>query len=433
VKRLPVYRLLIVWAGQLFSGLGTGMTGFALGVHVFDRTGSAAGFGLVVAALFVPSILLRPLGGVLADRFDRRLLVVAGDLGSAAAVLFLLLSLAGGELSLPRIYLGVALSSASSALQSPAYKASISDLLGPEHFSRAGGMMQLASSAQHLLSPMAAGLLLATVGLQVILIIDVATFALAVAAVLSLRSGSASRVARAGRGRIAPIAELREGAAALRANRGIVETVLVVSLVTFFVGLLQTLFAPMMLSLTDAKTLGLVQSVSASGMILSSLFIGVLGIPFSPRKTIAAGLAAAGVSLGLLGMRADVVWITATFFFFFLSLPLVNTGAEVEIRSGIPNALQGRVWGIIGLLSQAGYITAYLVGGVVADAVFTPLLEADGALAGSVGRIFGAGPGRGIALMLSLSGVGISLIAALKISHDRRAAVVRARRGAYQS
>ena len=144
MRRRLLSRLLVVWAGQLISGLGTGMTGFALGVHVFNRTGSAAGFGLVVAALFVPSILLRPVGGVLADRLDRRLLIAAGDLGSAAAVLFLLLSLTGGGLTLPRIYIGVAMSSAFSTIQGTAYKASVSDLVGSEHFARAGGRMQLA-------------------------------------------------------------------------------------------------------------------------------------------------------------------------------------------------------------------------------------------------------------------------------------------------
>jgi MFS family permease len=416
------------------------MTGFALGVHVFNRTGSAAGFGLVVAALFVPSILLRPVGGVLADRLDRRLLIAAGDLGSAAAVLFLLLSLTGGGLTLPRIYIGVAMSSAFSALQGPAYKASVSDLLGSEHFARAGGMMQLASAAQHLLSPMAAGLLLATAGLEAILIIDVATFAVSVAAVLALRAafagGNASvacSCSRRGRRPITALAELRDGVAALRADHRVTETVLLLSVVTFFVGLLQTLFAPMMLSFTDAKTLGVVQSVSASGMIGSSLLIGVLGIPFSPMKTLTAGLAAAGLFLGLLGTRTDIVWITSTFFLFFLCLPLVNTGAEVEIRNRIPNEYQGRVWGIIGLLSQGGYITAYLFAGVVADAVFTPLLLSDGALAGSVGRVFGVGPGRGIALMLTLSGLGLTLSAALRVFRERHAAPAQVHQGAYQT
>lgn len=455
MRRLPIYRFLVLWAGQLVSGLGTGMTGFALGVHVFNRTGSAAGFGLVVAALFGPSILLRPIGGVLADRLDRRVLIIAGDLASAAAVGFLLVSLARGELTLLRIYIGVALGSASQAVQSPAYKASISDVLGAKDFAKAGGMMQLASAAQHLLSPLAAGLLLATAGLGVILIIDVATFGFAVAAVLSLRAraevysasgaarspgrGTDGRATEAGGRRISPLRELGDGLRALRANGEALEMVLVISLVTFFVGLLQTLFAPMMLSLTDSKTLGVVQSVSASGMIASSLLIGALGTPFTPRKTTMLGLSAAGVFLVLLGTSTNIVWITVSFFAFFLCLPLVNTGAEVAIRTAIPNEFQGRVWGTVGLLSQLGYITAYLSAGALADALFTPLLMPQGALAQSVGRVFGVGPGRGIAFMLSLAGIGLTLTAALASARAARALrgprgpLQNAREEAYQS
>lgn len=442
MRRASLARLLTVWAGRLVSGLGTGMTGFALGVHVFTRTGSATGFGLVVAALFVPSIVLRPLGGVLADRYDRRLLIISGDLGSAAAVLFLLWSLAAGELSVGRIYLGVALSSACSALQNPAYKASVSDLLGAEHYARAGGMMQFAEAAQHLLAPMAAGLLLVTAGLEVILLIDAATFLVAVAAVVSLptayRTADGRNAAAAVGNRsalpwgAALLGELRAGFAALGANGTILRTVAALSIVTFFVGLLQTLFGPMMLALTDARTLGIVQSVSASGMILSSLLVGVLGIPFAPRRTLVVGLGAAGLCLALLGTGTGIFRITGTFFLFFACLPLINTGAEVEIRTGIPNTLQGRAWGIIGLLSQTGYVCAYLFGGTVADAVFTPLLLADGALAGSAGRLVGVGPGRGIALMLVLSGLGLALTAAVVSGRAARAPVVDAREGAYQ-
>jgi MFS family permease len=422
-------RFLIVWAGQLVSGLGTGMTGFALGVHVFHRTGSAADFGLVLAALFVPSIVLRPLGGVLADRFERRIIIVLGDLGSAAGVLFLLLSLTAGELTLFRVYVGVAMSSASSALQGPAYKASVSDLLGARHYARAGGLMQLASAAQHLLSPMAAGALLATAGLPAVLFIDLSSFAVAVAAVLVIRGRTGGETARP---HTALRAELREAIQALTAHRSVLDTVLAVSVITLFVGLLQTLFGPMMLAFTDARTLGLVQSISASGMLASSLLVGAFGIPWAPRRTLVLGLLAAGCFLSLMGMRANVLWITATFFLFFACLPLINTAAEVLIRTGLPNELQGRVWGIVGLLSQLGYVTAYVFGGVVADTVFAPLLLPNGAMADSVGRIVGIGSGRGIAFMLTLAGIGLTLTAALSAVGRRRVTLSGVTQRAYQ-
>jgi DHA3 family macrolide efflux protein-like MFS transporter len=114
-----------------------------------------------------------------------------------------------------------------------------------------------------------------------------------------------------------------------------------------------------------------------------------------------------------MGSTTSPVLLTVAFFLFFLCLPLINTSAEVLIRKGIPNELQGRAWGIIGLLSQIGYLAAYSVAGVLADRVFNPMLERGGVLALSVGRIIGNGPGRGTGLMLIVSGFGIVLTALL--------------------
>ena len=67
-----------IWFGQLVSTLGSGLTGFALGVWVFERTGSATQFSLVLLATTLPRVLLSPVAGVVADRWNRRKLIVLG-------------------------------------------------------------------------------------------------------------------------------------------------------------------------------------------------------------------------------------------------------------------------------------------------------------------------------------------------------------------
>lgn len=423
-------RFLIVWAGQLLSSLGTGMTGFALGVHVFNRTGSATGFAMVILALFLPSFLLRPLGGVLADRLDRRSLIIFGDIGSAAAVLFMLLSLRSGEWNLTLIYLAVAVNSAFTALQNPAYKATVTDLVPKEHFSRAAGLMQLSASVQHLVAPLAGALLLTAAGVEAVLLVDVSTFFLAVAAVLSIRQEIPPKQPASAE---PLISALRSGARTILGHRQLLDTVLVISLVTFFVGLLQTLFAPMMLSFTGSRTLGLVQSLSALGMLTSSLLLGVISLPLAARAVMTWGLASAGAFLTLMTLSTNVIWITFFFFLFFFCLPFINTSADLQIRLAVPNELQGRAWGIIGLLSQVGYVVAYLSGGLLADFVFNPLLRSDGALAQTLGKIVGVGPGRGIALMLALAGIGLTLTALANHLRDRQVLFLPEQKGAQES
>ncbi|MCF7915989.1 MAG: MFS transporter [Spirochaetaceae bacterium] len=411
VKSYP--KFLLVWAGQLMSGLGNGMTAFALGVYVYRQTQSATNFAMVTLCLFIPSILLRPLGGVLADRFDRRFLIIGGDLGSAVAVLFLLMCTLSGNLSLWKIYLGVGINSIFTALQAPAYKASVTDLLTAEQFAKAGGLVQLASSAQHLFSPVAAGFLLSVASLEAILLVDLSTFLIAVAAVLTIRRrcGAARQESNWSFSK-----DLGEGWRAVTSNRGVLHVVLLISLITFFVGFLQTLFAPMLLSFTAAKTLGLVQSISATGMLLSSLLLGILGSKGKHSTILLTSLAAAGLCMALMGITTNIVFITAVFFLFFCALPLINTSADVLIRTKIPNEQQGRAWGIIGLLSQIGYILAYSTSGVLADRLFNPLLMKNGPLADSVGRLIGIGLGRGIGLMYIIAGMTVVLVTAVSSS-----------------
>lgn len=401
-------RFMILWAGQLLSGLGNGMTAFALGVYVYNETGSATGFAMVVLSLFLPSILLRPAGGVLADRFDRRLMIILGDTGSAAGILFLLVSFMNGDPALWKIYSGVTVTSAFTAIQNPAYKASLTDMLTEQQFSRGSGLIQLASSAQHLISPALAGLLLAVSNVKTIMIIDLLTFITAVISVMVIKKKMLPSVK--------PLKQnffndMREGWKALTSKRGVFILIMIISLVTFFVGFLQTLFAPMMLSITDSTTLGISQSAAASGMLLSSLVLGVFAVNKNYRKMLVTGLALSGFFFSMIGLTDNILFITGSAFFFFCALPFINTSADVLVRKNIPNEMQGRAWGIIGVLSQGGFIAAYITAGFLADHVFNPLFNKGGALASTAGRIIGTGPGRGIGFMFIISGICVVITA----------------------
>ncbi|MDC7226047.1 MAG: MFS transporter [Spirochaetales bacterium] len=397
-------RFIIVWIGQLLSGIGSGMTAFAFGIQVYEQTNSAAGFASILLASFMPSILLGPLGGILADRFDRRVMIIIGDAGAAVSVLFLLLNCLSGRLSLWYILPGVAAGSAFSALQVPAYKASLSDLLSESEYAKAGGLVQLASSARHLLSPVAAGILLSLSGIINILLLDIASFIIAVAAVFALpgknrriKTGLTLHLSGA----------LKESRLCLSENSGVKQVVYKLAAVTFFAGCIQVLITPMLLFITDTKTLGIIQSISASGMVAGSIFVSLFGLKIPPLRVLHLGLIAGGASLSLLGTSTNLFFITITFFLFYLTLPFINTSAEVWIRNRITNERQGRIWGIVSFTSQSGYLAAYVTAGFLSDKVFSPLLSENGVLSDSIGRVIGTGPGRGSAFILVLCGLGM--------------------------
>lgn len=425
VQNKSFKNFILIWIGELISCIGSGMTAFALGVYVFKLTHMASSVALVTLCAFLPSILLSPIGGVFADRFDRRLMMIIGDLVSAFGLIFILLMMWKGQAELWHICLGVTFSSVFVALLEPSYKATVTDLLTEEQFGKASGLVQLANASKYLLSPVIAGVLLAVADVKTVLLVDICTFFVTVLLILIVKRHLSK--AKVNREKHHLIKELREGWDAITIRKGVLALIILISMVTFYIGFLQTLLTPMILAFSNSKVLGTVQSVSAIGMLVSSFVIGVFDIKKDMRKVMVLWLAFAGVFVSLMGMTVNIYIITVFGFLFFFALPYVNTTTEVLIRKNIDNEKQGRAWGLIGVISQLGYVMAYCVSGILADYIFNPMLVEGGILASSLGRIIGVGQGRGIGLLFVVSGVMviitavvISRIASIKELEDER-------------
>lgn len=404
-------KFLLIWAGEFLSIIGTGLTMFALGVYVYQRTNSASSYVFILLCVFLPPFLLKPFGGVLADRYDRRLMMILGDSGASLGLIFIFVMMVTGRIELWHIYLGIALSSVFSAFQEPAYRALVTDLLPEEQYAKASGLMQLASSAQYLISPFLAGILLTIMKVEHIFLLDISTLFIASGIILWIRKTLGGAAAQSSQQHF--LADLKEGVQAFSKNKGVVQLVLTIMLVLFFVGLLQSLLVPMLLNLTTPKIVGISQSLCASGMILGSLFIGVFGSKQKYVIMLALSLFLAGLFFAGIGLSTQIIVVTVAGFLFFATLPFINTSIEVLIRKNIDNRQQGRVWSIISMITYLGSIIAFVVGGFLADHIFDPLLAADGLLAETLGRLIGVGAGRGIAFMFIISGVMISVIALL--------------------
>ena len=408
-------KFLMIWSGELISSIGSGMTAFALSVYVYQTTGSATYVSLITLLAYLPTVLLSPLGGVLADRYDRRLLMIIGDLFSGLGLAYVLWNIQAGSDSMLPICIGVTFNAVFVALLEPSFRATITELLTEEEYARASGMVQIAGNAKFLISPALAGILLAVADIRLILLIDIGTFLITVTTVAIVRKsvGKAVKTERQSIGR-----EMRLGFAEINKSKGIRILIILMSFVCFFVGILQTLTSPMVLAVSNAETVGIMESLCAVGMLLGSVFIGILGIKKNFSTVLCVAGILSGIFIALTGVNKSIFVTGAGIFLFFLALPFMNTSADVLIRKNIPNELQGRVWGIISLLSQTGTVLAYALSGVLADFVFEPLLSDNGVLSDSIGALIGTGTGRGIGFMLILSGVCI-IPAAFAIGRSR--------------
>jgi len=404
-------KFLLIWFGQFISIIGSGLTIFSLGVYVYQQTGTASSYVFILMCAFLPPFLLKPYGGILADRHDRRLMMVIGDSGSTLGLLFIFIMMLKGNIELWQIYLGIAISSTFSAFQEPAYKALITDLLPENQYAKASGLVQLASSAQYLISPFLAGIILTIMDIKFVFLIDVATFLIASSIVIWIRN--ILGITQITKPEQNNMADLKEGIQEFSKNRGVVNLVITTMFVLFFVGLLQSLIIPMLLNLTTVKAAGITQSICASGILIGSLFIGVFGNKNKYVKTLSISLFISGIFFANLGFSTNIAFVTLAGFLFFATLPFINTSIEVLIRRNIDNSKQGRVWSIISMVTYLGSIIAFAVAGFLADKIFNPLLEPEGLLSETAGSIIGVGEGRGIALMFIISGLMISIIALL--------------------
>ena len=417
-------KFLIIWMGEWISNIGTGMTAFGLGVYVWQLTGSALDVAMVEMAALLPLILLTPVAGVLADRYDRRLLMALGDSISGLGLLLMLLLMMSGHIQVWQICLCVGFSSAFSSLLDPAYKATLTDLLTEEEYARASGMVGIASASKFLISPILGGLILAWHSMELILVIDILTLVVTVVAILMVRRSLKTRPTE--KKELDFLRDLKEGWQVIAASRGVMLLIVLVSVLVFYMGILQVLARPMLLSFASEQTTGILQTVVACGMLVSSMLIGGGLIRKNLVNVMVASFVAAGITMAGFGATTSIPVITVAGFLFFASLPFANTSIEVLIRTSIANDKQGRAWGLISLISQLGYIVAYVFAGVLADYVFNPALKEGGVLADTVGRVIGTGETRGIGLLIMLSGLGL-VITALLISRSKGLRALEAR------
>ncbi|MBB2183237.1 MFS transporter [Lachnospiraceae bacterium MD1] len=398
-----------IWIGELISSIGSGMTAFAVSIYVYQLTGSATMVSIAALLAFLPTILLSPIGGILADRYDRRILMIIGDSFSAIGLIFIFIFIQAGYVGVLPVFIGVTISSVFVSLLEPAYRATVTDLLTEEDYARASGMVQIAANAKYLISPFLAGLILSVTDIRVILLIDMATFFITVFTIMKVRKSIKNVKKDMNNNDI--FKEFKEGVSSITSDKGVSSLVLLMAFMCFFIGFIQTLMTPMILAFADASTLGIMESVSAVGMLIGSVIIGVMNIKKGYSRILMVSLMAAGIFMGLCGSTTSIWLIVVFCILFFASLPFVNTCADVLVRIRIPNDKQGRAWGMINILTQIGFVVAYAICGILADYVFEPMLMENGILAGSLGRIIGVGEGRGIGLMLILSGIVMFLFA----------------------
>lgn len=402
---------LVIWFGQFISTIGSGLTGFALGIWVYQRTGSITYFAVILLCAGLPTVVLAPFAGVIVDRHDHRTTIICSDLAGAISALALASLFFVNHLFMWELYLLVALNSLSGTFRIPAYLALVSWTIPAEQFGRVSGMIQLGPGIAQVLCPILAVALIQKVGFSGVILIDMASFMIAVLSLLSVRIPKFCSSGRVEEKR-SLLKEAAQGWSYIMERPGL--TALLAFFVLFNLTLCfsQALLTPMILSFTTPTVLGRIMSAGAIGILTGSAFMSVWGGPANKVHGLLGFSIVYAIGLLLTGLRPSATLIACGIFVMVFAIPIMNGCSQAIWQRKTEIRMQGRVFGMSTTISRLANPLAFFLAGPLTEHVFKPLLEVHGPFAGTWLTRIGTGPGRGAALFLILNGT-LMLIAAL--------------------
>ena len=355
-------RFLRLWIGQGASFVGDAVSMVALVVLVVEITGSASAVGGALVARLLPTIA-SPLAGVLADRVDRRVVLVASDLARAVLVLGLVFAK-----DLATIYVLVFLMGLARTVFNPTVRAAFPRVVGGGDLTRANAFISGTFSTSIMVGPALGGVLVASIGVEAAFLADAVTYL--VSAIL-LSTVPLPRPRRESEEEAGFVRELRSGFGYLVGAR--VPLVIVVGAFLTILTINATVPAEVFLAKEtfgagDAGY-GLLVSLWGGGMVLGSAMMAVLGdrinlvllyflsIFLGAFALMGTGLAPAFVlALGALTVEGAATGID-------------NVATDTILQERVPEAFLGRVFSIRFLGYSAGEAFAYPAGGLLVDAV----------------------------------------------------------------
>ena len=407
-----MFAFTVIWLGQIVSVLASAMSQFALTIFMFEQTGSALAMGIMQVFYITPFLVISPIAGVMVDRHNRKLMMMVSDLGAGLATVIILILQALGVLQFWHLYLTSIIYGLGTAFQWPAYSAAISTMIPKEQLGRVNGMMSLIEAGPGVIAPILAGALLPIIRLTGILFIDVATFILAIGALLMVHVPQPQRTQEGAQASGGMLKEAAYGFKYIFARPSLLGLQLVFFVGNLFTGIGFTVFAPMILSRTanDSLAFGTVQTAGAIAGVVGGVIMSAWG-GFKRRvHGVLFGWILSGLGVAIIGLTGGLpVWI-AGMVLSSAVVALVNGSNQAIWQAKVAPDLQGRVFSSRRLIAWLTNPISPIIGGLLADYLLEPAARAGTGLPARFAWLVGTGPGSGMGLLLVICGLVAALV-----------------------
>lgn len=362
--------------GQIISLFGNTILRFALSLYVLDLTGSATIFGTILAVSMIPTVLLSPVGGVLADRVNRRNIMVILDYFTFGILSLFLLTLGFGN-TLIHIGIVLVLLQIIQACYQPSVQSSIPVLVSSENLMQANGVVAQVNAVANLLGPVAGGFAYGIFGLRPILIVSLACFFVSATMELFLHIPFAKADHK---GSILSLAksDLTEALRFIvRENPPLFKLLLTIAGLNLFLSSMITVGLPFIIKITlglSSQQYGLAEAVLGVGSILGGVFAGTIAKKINFSKTYYFLLAAAFCMLPI-GLSvvttsfAEVSYIIILLFSMFCMMfaALFTIFAQTACQQITPSHLLGKVSSFVAMIAMCAFPLGQALFGVLFD------------------------------------------------------------------
>ncbi|HEX7394466.1 MAG TPA: MFS transporter [Anaerolineaceae bacterium] len=405
-----------IWSGQLVSLIGSQLTGFALGVWVYQQTHSVLMLALTQVAQQAPYVLLSPIAGVFADRWNRRTAMIVSDFGAGLAVLAVGALYVTKHLQ-PWMVIPINLwMAAFNTLMWPSFTASVTLLVPKQHYGRANGFVQLGEALPQIAGPALAGVLYVSIPLGNMALIDFATYLFsALLMLLFVRIPNPPRTTEGQESKGSIWKEMRFGWDYITSRKGLLALLLFFMTTNFLSGVMGPLLVPLILDNWDAGTLGYISTLMGVGMLVGTLVMSAWGGGKRKIFTLLGAGILAGLFLSAVGLRASIPLIAVCGIAIMFCGPFMNACSQAIWQAKVAPDVQGRVFAVRRTIAWSSGIIAPLLAAPLADYIFKPSMAVGGALAPALGPIFGFGASRGVGVLISLVGLLMAAVAVIAL------------------
>ncbi len=358
-----------VWTGQALSLIGSRVAQFALIWYLTESTGSATVLATASMMALLPGIFLGPFIGALVDRWNRRIVMIVADTIIALAILWLAYLFWIDNLQIWQIYAIMLVRAIGGSFHWPAMSASTSLMVPKEHLARVAGINQALNGALNIIGPPLGALLMQVLPMQGIMMVDVATAALAIGPLFFISIPQPERAGENGGQKQSLWADMAEGVRYLRGWSGMM--VLIGFALIFKIALTPAFsLIPLLVSEHfggDAAQLSLMDATAGVGIILGGVFLSVWGGFKRQIYTILMGVLVFSLSFIVLGLTPAGMFGLAlvTFFVIGAMLPLIDGPLMAIMQGSVAPEMQGRVFTLMSsLLNLTGPISLAFAGPV---------------------------------------------------------------------